>query len=241
MFHRLTDGEAVSAAQYLAEADLAARAPEGRPYVVFNFVTTLDGRAAIDGTTRSLGDDADLEMLLSLRVVADAVLVGPGTIRAEGYGRLIGPERRAEPPPVVLISRRFDIPWEAGLFAAADQPVLIYTSADGDVPDVAAPVEVVRLDRATPAAVLADLRRRGVRALLSEGGPTLFHGLLEAGLVDELFLTVTPLLTGDETETGILSGVRLPVPARFGLSGALRAGDDLFLRYAASRDSQSLA
>ena len=241
MFHRLTDGGAVSAAQYLAEADFAARAPEGRPYVVFNFVTTLDGRAAIDGTTRSLGDDADLEMLLSLRVVADAVLVGPGTIRAEGYGRLIGPERRAEPPPVVLISRRFDIPWEAGLFAAADQPVLIYTSADGAGPDVAAPVEVGRLDRATPAAVLADLRRRGVRALLSEGGPTLFHGLLEAGLVDELFLTVTPLLTGDETETGILSGVRLPVPARFGLSGALRAGDDLFLRYAASRDSQSLA
>ena len=241
MFHRLTDGEAVSAAQYLAEADFAAHAPAERPYVFFNFVTTLDGRAAIDGTTRSLGGDADLELLLSLRVVADAVLVGPGTIRAEGYGRLVSPERRAEPPPVVLISRRFDIPWEAGLFSAADQPVLIYTSTDGDVPDVAAPVEVVRLDRATPAAALADLRRRGVRALLSEGGPTLFHGLLEAGLVDELFLTVTPLLTGDEAETGILSGVRLPVPARFGLSGALRAGDELFLRYAASRDNQSLA
>ena len=212
-----------------------------RPHTQFNFVSTLDGRGALDGSTRALGGPADLELLLSLRAAADAVLVGPGTIRAEGYGRLIGPERRAEPPPVVLISRRFDIPWEAGLFAAADQPVLIYTSADGDVPDVAAPVEVVRLDRATPAAVLADLRRRGVRALLSEGGPTLFHGLLEAGLVDELFLTVTPLLTGDETETGILSGVRLPVPARFGLSGALRAGDDLFLRYAARRDSHSLA
>ena len=97
----------------------------------FNFVTTLDGRAALDGSTRPLGGPADLEMLLSLRAVADAVLVGPGTVRAEGYGRLVGPERRAEPPPAVLISRRFDIPWEAGLFAAADQPVLIYTSADG--------------------------------------------------------------------------------------------------------------
>ena len=61
----------------------------------------------------------------------------------------------------------------------------------------------------TPATALADLRARGVRALLSEGGPTLFHGLLAAGLVDELFLTVTPLLTGDETQTGILAGPRL--------------------------------
>jgi riboflavin biosynthesis pyrimidine reductase len=93
----------------------------------------------------------------------------------------------------------------------------------------------VRLPDPTPAAALADLRARGVRALLSEGGPTLFHGLLEAGLVDDLFLTVTPLLTGAETETGILSGPRLPDPARFGLSWALRAGDELFLRYATVR------
>ena len=93
----------------------------------------------------------------------------------------------------------------------------------------------MRLAEATPAAALADLRARGVRALLSEGGPTLFHGLLEAGLVDELFLTVTPLLTGDEAETGILSGPRLAEPARFALSWALRAGDELFLRYATVR------
>ena len=192
MFRRLGDVGAVTAAEYLAEADFAGRAGDARPYVVFNFVTTLDGRAALDGTTRALGGDGDLELLLSLRAVADAVLIGPGTIRAEGYGRLLGPERRPVPPPVVLISRRFDVPWEAGLFAAADQPVLIYTASEGTVPDVAAPVEVVRLPEASPAAVLADLRARGVRALLSEGGPTLFHGLLEAGLVDELFLTVKP-------------------------------------------------
>ena len=72
-------------------------------------------------------------------------------------------------------------------------------------PDVAAPVEVVRLDECTPAAALADLRARGVRALLSEGGPTLFNGFVAAGLVDELFLTLSPLLTGDESETAILS------------------------------------
>ena len=131
MYQRLEDGATVSAAEALASAALGARARRTtRPYTFFNFVTTLDGRAALDGSTRPLGGPADLEMLLSLRAVADAVLIGPGTVRAEGYGRLVGPDRRASPPPAVLISRRFDIPWEAGLFAAADQPVLVYTSLD---------------------------------------------------------------------------------------------------------------
>src|SRR5215218_7302500 len=99
MFQRLGDTGAVSAAQMLAEAAFAEHAPDGRPYVFFNFVTTLDGRGALDGSTRALGGPADLEMLLSLRAAADAVLIGPGTVRAEGYGRLVGPDRRPEPPP----------------------------------------------------------------------------------------------------------------------------------------------
>src|SRR3954451_20297775 len=149
MFHRWGDGEAVGAAEALG--DLGAGASDARPHVFFNFVTTLDGRAALDGTTRPLGDDADLEMLLALRTAADAVLIGPGTIRAEGYGRLVGPDRRPEPPPAVLISRRFNVPWEAGLFAAADQPVIVYTSTEaGAAPDVAAPVEIVRLPVPSP-------------------------------------------------------------------------------------------
>jgi riboflavin biosynthesis pyrimidine reductase len=210
--------------------------PDGRPHTFFNFVTTLDGRAALDGSTRPLGGPADLELLLSLRAVADAVLIGPGTVRAEGYGRLVGVERRAAPPPAVLISRRFDVPWEAGLFAAADQPVIVYGPADApEPPSVAAPVEVVRLDPCTPHAALADLRARGIRALLSEGGPTLFRGFLAADLVDELFLTVTPLITADGAETAIVSGPRLADLARFSLTSLLRAEDELFLRYATVR------
>jgi riboflavin biosynthesis pyrimidine reductase len=234
VFHRLIEGEALDAAQALG--DLGARATDDRPWVFFNFVSSVDGRAALDGSSSALGDAADLEMLLSLRTAADAVLIGPGTVRAEGYGRLVSPARRPSPPLAVLISRRFDIPWDAGLFAAPDQPVLVYTGADaGAAPEVAAPVEVVRLADPSPAAVLRDLRRRGVRALLSEGGPSLFHALLAAGLVDELFLTVTPVLTGDDAAIRILRGPRLPEPARLTLSGALRAGDELFLRYATLR------
>jgi riboflavin biosynthesis pyrimidine reductase len=100
---------------------------------------------------------------------------------------------------------------------------------------VAAPSATIRLEDCTPAAALADLRARGVRALLSEGGPTLFGGFVAAGLVDELFLTLTPLLTGDEAETSILSGGRLADPSRFALRWVLRAGDELFLRYASVR------
>jgi riboflavin biosynthesis pyrimidine reductase len=220
----------------LSEAALGELAGADRPHVFFNFVGTLDGRAALDGSTKALGGPPDLEMLLSLRTAADAVLIGPGTVRAEGYGRLVAPKRRETTPPAVLISRRFDITWDAGLFAAADQPVIVYGPADApEPPRVAAPVEVVRLEQVTPAAALADLRARGVRALLSEGGPTLFRGLLADGLVDELFLTLTPVITGDGAELSIVEGGRLPELARFGLRWVLRAEDELFLRYALVR------
>jgi riboflavin biosynthesis pyrimidine reductase len=202
------------------------------PEVTFNFVSTLDGRATIDGSSRALGGPADLETLLSLRAAADAVLVGPGTVRAEGYGRLVGPERRASPPPLVMISRSFDIPWEAPLFAAADQPVLIY--GPGEAADVAAPVEVVALEELSPAAVVADLHARGVRKLLSEGGPTLFRAFLAAGLVDELCLTLAPAITAAD-ETGIVAGGALPEVAHFRLTSVRQAGDELLLRYASVR------
>ena len=227
--------------ELLAEVHATERAHADRPFVFVNMVETADGRAAVDGRTEALGAEADLELLLELRAIADAVLIGPGTLRAEGYARLVGsPERRArrraagldDDPLAVVISRRFDIPWEAGLFQAPEQPVLIYTGpAAGEPPATPAPVEVVRLERPSPAAALADLRARGVRALLSEGGPMLARALVADRLVDELFLTIAPLLTGDEGEPAILAGGRLPEAAGLELVWALRAGAELFLRY----------
>ena len=79
---------------------------------------------------------------------------------------------------------------------------------------------------------MADLRVRGVRALLCEGGPTLNRLLLAAGLVDELFLTVAPLLTADDREPAIVTGAPLDPPAALALRWVLRHGDELFLRYA---------
>ena len=231
-------GPPADAEALLREARLGDSAPAGRPYVFMNFVESADGRATREGSSRALGSDADLEMLLALRTVADAVLVGTGTIRVEGYGRLLGEARRArraaagrsEDPPLAIFSRSFDVPWDAPLFAAAEQPVIVYTATRGAAPDVAAPVEVVSLEPYSSAAALADLRARGVRALLSEGGPTLFRGLLADGLVDELFLTLSPEIVGGE-ERRLIPGPPLDPAIDLDLQWVLQAEGELFLRY----------
>lgn len=214
--------------------------PEDRPRVLVDMVASADGRAAVRGSSRPLGGPADLQLLLELRTIADAVLIGPATVRAEGYARLVGaPERRerrrraelSEDPLAVLVSRSMDLPWDAGLFAAAEQPVLVYGGRAVTVPAVAAPVEVVHLQPLALAAALEDLRRRGVRLLLCEGGPTLNGALLAAGLVDELFLTRCPLLTGDDAAPTIVGGDPLPEPAGLTLRWVCHVDDELYLRY----------
>src|SRR5262249_5800097 len=150
------------------------------------------------------------------------------------------PDRRAareaagltSDPLAVLFSRTLDLPWDsAGLFAAPEQPILVYTESEAAAPPVPAPVEVVRLERLSPAAALTDLRPRGLRVLACEGGPRLFRSLLADGLVDELFVTIAPLLTGDESEPTIVSGGQLPEPLGLDLRWILRAGSELFARY----------
>ena len=187
------------------------RAPDDRPFVFVSMISTVDGRAARDGRSATIGEDADLQRLLDLRTIADAVLIGTGTLRAEGYDRLVRSEERrarrraaglAEDPFAVILSRRFDVPWDAGLFQAPEQPVL---------------------------------RARGVRALLSEGGPTVHGALHAAGVVDELYLTVAPLLTGDADEPNIVEGGRLPEAVELELRSVDRAGSELFLRYGPRR------
>jgi riboflavin biosynthesis pyrimidine reductase len=251
-FDRLSAGPARPPHEWLAELRPRERAPDDRPFLYLNMVASVDGRATFEGRTEELGSEADTLLLTELRALADAVLIGTGTVRAEGYGRMVrNPERiarraaagMAETPTAVLLSRSFDIPWGAGLFAAADQPVIVYTGAERSggepagrdrsaPPDVAAPLELVRLEDPTPAAALADLRSRGVRSLLCEGGPTLNSGLLEAGVVDELFLTLSPLLSGEPHALRIVEGDGLPGPAQLTLEWVLRHDEELFLRYA---------
>jgi riboflavin-specific deaminase-like protein len=204
-------------------------------------ISTVAGRAAREGRSKTIGGEADLQRLLDLRERADAVMIGTGTLRAEGYDRLVrSPERRerrlsqglTEDPPAVILARRFDVPWDAGLFQAPDQPVLVYTGVDADEPpSVPAPVEVVRLEVPGLTELLADLHARGVRNLLSEGGPTMHGALWAAGVVDELYYTIAPLLTGDADEPNIVEGGRLPEAVELELLEVERIGSELFLRY----------
>lgn len=235
-------GPPLTAAELVDELRPWDRAHAERPYVTANMIATADGRAAEDGSTRTLGGEADIELLVELRAAADAVLIGPGTIRAEGYDRLVKREERRErrrargleaEPLAVVISRSFDLPWDAGLFQAPEQPILVYTAEGApDPPPTPAPVEVARLADPTPQHALADLRRRGVRALHTEGGPMLLRGLLADGVVDELFLTIAAVITGDEDEPQIVRGGRLPERRTLRLETVLRFGDEIFLRYA---------
>ena len=196
-------------ADQVGELDLIADPPADRPYVVTNFAVTLDGKATLHGRSGPIGSDTDTELLVCLRTKVDAVMIGAGTMRAERYGRPISDpakrgrrERRglSQDPLLVIVSGRLDIPWDAPVFGDRGARVLIFTTSEAEPPDTVAQVRVERHDgHVDLAAALAHLRReRGVRGLLCEGGPRLHAQLLDAGLVDELFVTHAPKLAGGD-------------------------------------------
>jgi riboflavin biosynthesis pyrimidine reductase len=195
---------------------------EERPRVAMNFAVTADGRAAIGGSSGPIGSDADTAMLVGLRARFDAVMIGAGTMRVERYGPM--------KPLLVLVSGRLDLPWDATVFEEEGE-VLIFTSSDAEPPETAAAVEVVRHEGAVDLVeALRHLRReRGVRALLSEGGPRLHAQLQADGLVDDLFLTLAPKLSGGEAPR-ILEG-SLPGVVDLELAWLLEEDGELFARY----------
>jgi riboflavin biosynthesis pyrimidine reductase len=233
----------LGAAELLADVRPRERATDDRPFLFLNMVCSVDGRATIEGRTAALGDEGDLELLVELRTIADALLVGTNTVRVEDYGWIIRkPERRARRQaagltpdlPVVLITRSAELPWSAGLFAASQQPVWIYAERELEPPSVAAPVEVITLPDVAPTAVLAHLRaERGIRGLLCEGGPTLNRALFHERLVDELFLSISPLLAGTDTTRGIIHGQPVEDLQALELRSAAYRGGEMYLRYAA--------
>lgn len=211
-----------------------------RPFVAVNMVSTLDGRAAVEGSSKPLGSDADSAFLLELRTRFDAVMIGAGTMRAEGYGRIIAsPERRErrsadglEPDALaVIVSGDLDLPFSAPLFTDGNGRVIIFSN-QSEAPETATPTDLITGDGGTLdlADALRHLRREeGVRALLCEGGPHVLAQLVAADLVDDLFLTTTPVMTGGEAPRIIEPG--LPEPARFELAYLAEADGDLFARY----------
>jgi riboflavin-specific deaminase-like protein len=213
---------------------------EERPLVAMNFVATVDGRATIEGRSGPIGSETDTRMLARLRTCFDAVMIGAGTMRVERYGRVVQNEKRRErrerlglspDPLMVIVSGRLDLPWDAPLFTEASGEVLIFTSSEAEPPETATPVEIVRHEGAVNLTeALRHLRReRGVRALLSEGGPHLHDQLQADGLVDDLFLTIAPKLSGGEAPR-IVEGP-LPGVVELELLWLLEEQGELFARY----------
>jgi riboflavin-specific deaminase-like protein len=238
----------VELADLIGDLGLRARAHEERPWLIANFATTADGRAAVDGRSGPIGDEGDRELFRRLRTQVDALLVGTNTLRIERYGRAVRqPELReareaiglAPEPLLATVSRSGELPTDIPLFEEPDARVVIFTTADCPEPTAAAAqVELVRLDpgELTLTSALRHLRaHHDVRALLCEGGPTLMGALLGEGLVDELFLTLAPKLAGGGTAPTLTSGPALPDPAEMELVWALEREGSLYLRYGLNR------
>ncbi|EIV93253.1 pyrimidine reductase family protein [Frankia sp. QA3] len=212
-------------------------------YVRANFVSSVDGAAEVGGRSGPLGGKADRQVFQLLRWLSDVVLVGAGTVRHENYGPVIvPPERRdrrqaaglAAVPPIAVVTATAGLDPGARLFDAEVRPVVL--TCDGAPPArrqaLAAVAEVVLCGDSTvdPASALAALAERGMTRVLTEGGPLLHAQLAGAGLLDELCLTVAPMLAGPG-RMGIVEGPPWPEPVTMRLVQVLTEDGNLFLRY----------
>jgi riboflavin biosynthesis pyrimidine reductase len=224
--------------------------PAVRPRLMLNMVSTADGRATLAGRSGSIGGAADRALFHALRAPVDGVLVGAGTVRTESYGRIIrDPSVRAlrvkrgltEEPLACIVSGRLAIDTALPLLREPGARVAILTASAASLPPSEASVEYIRagegqLDLRAALSQLAE--RFAIQSLLCEGGPHLARQLLGAGLVDELYLSLSPMLAGGEPAGGealrILAGTELEPPVPLELLDVLRSESYLFLRYGVS-------
>jgi len=203
-----------------------------------NFAASLDGAAELDGFSAGLSGPEDKRVFGVLRMLCDALVVGAGTLRNEGYRALrVSPERRewrlahglAEYPTLVVVSRSLEL--DPAQLAFADAPVrpIVLTPTDKSHP-IEAVAEIVPYEDDDLADGIAKLRSRGYDRILSEGGPMILGALTAADLVDELCLTVAPLLAGPGASR-ITAGTTTPQPRSLTLRQVLSGDGQLMLRY----------
>jgi riboflavin biosynthesis pyrimidine reductase len=220
------------------------------PWLRVNFVSSLDGAVESDGFSRGLSTAVDQRVFALLRAHADAVMVGAGTLRHEGYGPArTGPDllaRRkaaglAEHPTLVIVSAALDLDPSRRVFTEA--PVRPIVIAHADAPDdrreaLTSVADVITCSGSVVDLAVAqtELARRGLAQVLCEGGPHLFGSLVAADLVDELCLTVSPLLTGAGAGRIVAGAGRAePLPMRLG--HLLESDGTLLTRYTRSSPS----
>jgi riboflavin biosynthesis pyrimidine reductase len=230
------------------------------PCVYANFVGSVDGVVALgpeypsSGSAISGREPADRFVMALLRACADAVLIGAGTLRAtprhqwtpdhlwpgaaSDFAELRRGLRRAVQPELVVVTASGDLPTD---HPALRSGALVATTADGArrldgrLPPACSTLTAAKGSALRMADLLAALHARGHAAVLTEGGPHLIGHLLGEGLVDELFLTISPVLAGraDTSRPGLVAGLELMPnqPSRTDLISARRRQSYLFLRY----------
>lgn len=232
----LTDDEVIAAYQVQDRTT---------PHLRSNFVTSLDGAVEVEGRSKELSSPSDQEVFGKLRMLSDVILVGAGTVRIENYNpmRLAAARRAwrrdhglAENPTLAIVSSRLGLDPAARFLAEAPVRPLIFTHAAAPAEQRKALAEVAEVvvcgEREVDLpAVVAALVDRGLPQILSEGGPLLLGGLTAAGLVDEMCLSMAPVLAGPGAGR-ITAGPVGSTPRHFVLRSALLADDGyLFLRY----------
>ena len=220
-----------------------------RAWVRANMIHSADGAAELDGLSGGLSAPADRAVFAVLRALADVILVGAGTVRDEKYQ----PARvrpafaglradRTAAPRIAVLSGRLNLDLDASLFTgvAADARTIVITSAAAPVDRravaaVHAEVIIAGERRVDVAGAVAALAARGHRRILAEGGPHLLGQLAAAGLLDELCVTVSPVLAGGQAGRIIQGPADSGAPARLDLAHILTDEDYLFCRYLADR------
>jgi riboflavin biosynthesis pyrimidine reductase len=178
-----------------------------------NAIISLDGGATTAGTSGGLGGTGDRRLFNVLRELADVVVVGAGTARAENYSgaQMTVAQRRnrqqrgqSEIPPIALVTRSGRLDHDLPVLTRTEVPPLVLTcsAAAGDArTQLGAAAEVIDCSgddpgQVDPARALSALAGRGLPRMLCEGGPSLMGTFLEAGLLDEICLTTAPVLVG---------------------------------------------
>lgn len=226
------------------EASLARPAPAGRPWLLCNMISSADGAITVDGVSGPLGGPADKALFRALRSIADVILVGAGTVRAERYrvpridDELVAARRargQDDRPRLAVVTASGELSPSLGLFQDPDERPYVVTTASLPAAhrralEDHADLLVAGADQVDLGRALASLGDRGARVVLCEGGPSLNGQLLAQDLVDEWRLTLSPVLAAGDARRAATGPAPSP-PHRFTLD-RLMVGDDLvFLRY----------
>jgi riboflavin biosynthesis pyrimidine reductase len=238
MLRYLETGDPVDVLEMLFSESREPR--DGAPWVMLNIVESIDGATAIDGSATGLNDADDRRLFLALRAVADFVMNGAETVRAENLGpvRLSDEmkQRRLEagmeePPTMVVLSRSLSLDPGLRIFSDPERRPMIITDVHADPDRVEAlgnVADIVQIEKLDGRGIINALG--GSSVVLCEGGPTVNSQLIEGDVVDEVNLTISPVLAlGDSKRVASGSPGQTPVAMR--LDRTLVGDHSLFLRF----------